>query len=94
MDNASMLLMALEQAVDRLPDVVCRIPEKAIELYRKSPDKNEYHWWAHQMSILVLRLYNQTCDQGVRSRCLNVIDDMIEFDFGSIGAELSKFERT
>jgi hypothetical protein len=93
-ENANMLLMALDQAVDRLPDVVCRIPEKAVELYNQSEKKSGFYWWGHQMSILVLRLYNQTRDPAVRTRCLDVIDKMIEYDFGSVGAELTKFERT
>lgn len=90
---ASFLLMGLEQAVDRLPDVVCRIPERALELFRAQKDKNQHPWWTHQMSTLVLRLYNQTRDPAIRHRCLNAIDNMIELGVGEVGMDLEKIER-
>jgi len=90
---ASFLLMGLEQAVDRLPDVVCRIPERALELFRAQEDKNQRPWWTHQMSTLVLRLYNQTRNPSIRHRCLDAIDNMIELGVGEVGMDLEKIER-
>jgi hypothetical protein len=94
-DNASGLLVVLEQSVHRLPDVVCKIPERAVEIHREenSEEAMEARWWTHQMAALVLRLYEQTDDEAIRSRCLNVLDSMIELDFGNIGSELEKLER-
>jgi hypothetical protein len=94
-DNASSLLIVLEQSVHRLPDVVCKIPERAVEIHRKenSEEAMEARWWTHQMAGLVLRLYEQTDDEAIRSRCLNVLDSMIELDFGNIESELQKLER-
>ncbi len=85
--------MALEGAVDRLPDVVCRIPERALELFRARKDEAHRPWWTHQMSTLVLRLYNQTRDPEIRRRCLDGIDTMIELGVGEVGVELEKIER-
>lgn len=90
---ANFLLMGLEQAVDRLPDVVCRIPERALELFRAQEDKNQHPWWTHQMSTLVLRLYNQTRNPAIRRRCLDAIDNMIELGVGEVGMDLEKIER-
>lgn len=92
-DDASLLLMGLEQAVDRLPDVVCRIPERALELARLQEDRGQRYWWTHQMSTLVLRLYNQTRNPEIRHRCLDAIDNMIELGVGEIGTALEKIER-
>jgi hypothetical protein len=90
---ATFLLMGLEHAVDRLPDVVCRIPERALELSR-AQDQNQRPWWTHQMSTLVLRLYNQTRDPEIRRRCLDAIDNMIELGVGEVAVDLEKIERS
>jgi hypothetical protein len=94
-DNAHSLLVALGESAYRLPDVVCKIPEKAVAIHRKekSGEAMEAGWWTHQMAALVLSLYEQTSDAQIRSRCLDVLDSMIELDFGSITSELQKLER-
>jgi hypothetical protein len=89
--NVNMLLMELENSVARLPDVVCRIPERAVELHR-STSNNEARWWTSKIATLVLRLYEQTTDIGIKNRCLDVIDSMIELDFGAVGFELARLE--
>ena len=92
--NASSLLMALEGSVVRLPDIICRIPERAVELQTETGgrDAMEARWWTNQMATLVLRLYEQTLDPKVKSRCLDVIDKMIELDLGTVNYELMKLE--
>jgi hypothetical protein len=90
-DNANTLIMALKNSVARLPDVVCRIPERAVELH-KAASSNEARWWTNQMAPLVLRLHEQTTDPIVKIRCLDVIDAMIELNFGSVSFELAKLE--
>ena len=44
------------------------------------------------MAPLVLRLHEQTTDPIVKIRCLDVIDAMIELNFGSVSFELAKLE--
>jgi hypothetical protein len=90
---AAFLLMGLEKAVDRLPDVVCRIPEQALKLFQSENGKGQQTWWTHQMSTLVLRLYRQTREASVRKHCLDAIDSMIELGLGNVGSELEKLER-
>jgi hypothetical protein len=92
--NANSLLMRLQDSVARLPDVICRIPERAVALHQVS-GKNELteaRWWTSQMATLVLRLYEQTSDPNIKRRCLDAIDSMIELDFGGISTELAKLE--
>ncbi len=52
----------------------------------------EARWWTTQMATLVLRLHEQTTDPAVKRRCLDVIDSMIELDFGGVAGELAKLE--
>lgn len=94
-DGVNELLFAIEDSVMRLPDVVCRIPERAIELQRnpRATEGVDQSMWTHMMPPLVLRLYEQTTDHATKARCLNLIDEMIELDFGSIQTELVKIER-
>ena len=44
------------------------------------------------MATLVLRLYEQTANATIKRRCLDVIDSIIELDFGGFGFELAKLE--
>lgn len=89
------LLFALEDSKMLLPEIICRIPERLIEKYRASQNSGAIDaiHWTHMMPALVLRLYEQTGDAATKTRCLNVIDAMIELDFGSIQTELMKVER-
>ena len=94
-EHAHILLAALEKAVHRLPDVVLKIPEKAVKIHQKknSGEAMESHWWTNEMANLVLRLYEQTPDPHVKTRCLDALDKMIEFDLGNTTTELAKLER-
>jgi hypothetical protein len=78
-------------SVARLPDVVCRIAERAAEVHRTT-NTNEVRSWTGGMATLVLRLYEQTANATIKRRCLDVIDSMIELDSGGFGFELAKLE--
>lgn len=91
--NAYDLLHSLENSAARLPDVVCRIGERAAEIRREQKDDSHGHWWTSELATLILRLYEQTRDESIKTRCLNVIDSMIEFGFGNVTPELAKIER-
>jgi hypothetical protein len=45
------------------------------------------------LAPFVLRLYEQTKDPKIQTRCLSLIDSMIDLEFGSIQTELVKVER-
>ena len=94
-DNVQSLLLALDKAVHRMPDVVCRIPEKAVAIHRQqeSGEAMDARWWTQQMANFVLRLYDQTRDAKIRTRCLDVLDSMIELGFGDVIDELGKLDR-
>ena len=94
-DNAQTLLFALDKAAHQMPDIVCKIPEKAVAIYRAkdAAAAMETQWWTQQMANLVLRLYDQTRDPEIRKRCLDVLDSMIELDFGDVTNELAKLDR-
>jgi HEAT repeat protein len=91
--NAYDLLHSLERSAARLPDVVCRIGERAAEIRREQKEDSYGHWWTSELATLILRLYEQTRDESIKTRCLNVIDSMIEFGFGNVTPELAKIER-
>lgn len=92
--NATSLLMKLEGSVAQLPDIICRIPERAVSMYknRDRTEPMESRWWTDRMATLVLRLHEQTADPNIKKRCLDVIDSMIELNFGGVGVELTKLE--
>jgi hypothetical protein len=91
--NAYDLLHSLEKSAARLPDVVCRIGERAAEIQREQREDSHANWWTSELATLVLRLYEQTRDESIKTRCLNVIDSMLEFGFGNVTSELAKIER-
>ena len=43
--------------------------------------------------MLVVRLYEQTRDETVKSQCLDMIDRMLDHGFFGIGEELAKLDR-
>jgi hypothetical protein len=94
-EGVTELLFALEASTVQLPDVICRLPERVIELHRLqgSPGPIDVNWWTSMMPPLVLRLYEQTKDPKIQTRCLNLVDSMIDLEFGSIQTELVKVER-
>ena len=95
-EHAYNLLNALQGSVSRLPDIVLKIPEKAVALHEADSSQNARHarWWTNEMATLVLRLYEQTRDQSIKSKCLDVLDRMIELNFGSFAKELEKVDRS
>jgi hypothetical protein len=92
--DATWLLHALESAVDQLPAVVCRIAERLVELYRSDSSHDSDRMFPTQATTLVLRLYHQSKDEAVRMRCLDAIDDMLEFDVGGVEHQLAQLERS
>ena len=89
--HANLLLRALKDSAARLPDVVCRIAERATEIHRNNENRED-RWWTGDMAALVLRVQEQTEDPQIKRRCLDVIDSMIELDFGGVTVELGKLE--
>ena len=90
-EHVSTLIYALKETGEQLPEVVCRIGERAAELHRTG--RAEAQWWTHDVGELVLRLYDQTEDPALQKRCLDLIDQMVEYRFGNIDTGLHEAER-
>lgn len=45
------------------------------------------------LSKIVVRLYAQTEDRAIQSRCLNLIDDMEKYHFMGLSDELRRLDR-
>lgn len=89
MQNApSGLIQLLSQAVDRLPDKVIEV----IEHYINKDGQNELHIF-YEVSDLLIRLYAQSKDSAIQTRCLNAIDLMVGDGAGRLGSELRLFDR-
>ncbi|MCF3651352.1 ATP-binding protein [Synoicihabitans lomoniglobus] len=92
-DDPDGLMFALDQANALIPDVVCSIPERLIELQDTVTDGESDRRSCYHLPELVLRLYRQSADATVKLRCLNAIDRMLARGIGGMDAELGKLER-
>lgn len=92
-DDASQLMIALDEATTLLPDVVCGIPERLIELQVAPESDARQRHGCYRLPELVLRLYRQTADAVIRQRCLDTVDRMLAHGIGDIDSELGKVER-
>ena len=89
------LVFSLKESTELLPDVTCAMPEKIVaEHLKETPNQSiEQHRMVFGLPELVVRLYEQTPDSAVKTRCLNCIDSMLELGMGSLESELNKIER-
>lgn len=94
-DNSHALILPLEQCAAALPEVICRIPERLIAEHREGgrSEHIEVRRWTYHLPALIARIYEQTSDALIKSRCLNIIDDMLELGFNEIEKELAQVER-
>lgn len=88
-ENApSSLISLLEQAVNRLSDTVIEL----IERYIKKQGPKHHHVF-YEINGLLSRLYAQSKDPAIQSRCLNVIDSMVGDGVVGLNSELLLFDR-
>ena len=89
------LVRALESSPVQLPDLVCRFAEQCIEAYRTEAGDISTSGSAVAMylSKVVVRLYAQTEDPAVQSRCLDMIDEMERYHFLGLSNELQRLDR-
>lgn len=95
-DDAAQLCFALKDSTSLLPDVVCGVAEKLIQLYRQRHGQQGFDRFfssGHYISELIVRLYQQTVDAKTKSRCLDIIDEMLRVEIWSADEELEKAER-
>jgi hypothetical protein len=89
------LLRALEESNVELPDIICRAAERVLDFLGEEGTHIAYHGSlvAHHISTLVVRQYEQTTDDAIKTRCLDLIDRMEQVGYYGIGEELSKVDR-
>lgn len=92
------VVRALEKSMVQLPDLVCRLAEVCIEQYRDeagdiSTSGPGAGMGLSKISKIVVRLYTQTEDPEVRSRCLDLIDEMERNHFMGLSNELERLDR-
>jgi hypothetical protein len=94
-ENSHDLIHALEECAEPLPDVICGIPERLIAEHRVQGQGQhiESRRWIYELPALITRLYEQTPDARIKSRCLDIIDGMLELGFSEIEKELAQVER-
>lgn len=94
-DNCNNLLYSIEESPDVPPALICAVSEKLFARFRESTPDGHHRAMlrAYKLPDLVMRLYNQSHDANTKSRCLDLIDQMLEFGFDSIESELAKLER-
>ena len=80
--GADDLLHALEESNVELPEIICRAADRIHESVI-----------SYSMSTLVVRQYQQTTDDSVKTHCLDIIDRMEQVGFLGIGDELKKIDR-
>ncbi|TDU63029.1 hypothetical protein EI77_04550 [Prosthecobacter fusiformis] len=92
-ENSHELIHALEKSTEALPEVICRIPERLIAEYRAEQQSGQTRRWIYHLPALIARLYEQARDAQIKSRCLDIIDGMLELGFSEIEKELAQVER-
>jgi len=89
------VVRALEDSPVQLPDLVCGLAERCIEVFREDAGdiSKAGSMVAMDLSRIVIRLYTQTEDGSIKSRCLNLIDQMELYNFIGLSDELQRLDR-
>ncbi len=92
---ASDLIRTLGKTSPRLPDITCKICERFIDL--AGSDTADFRTRAPmdsaEVSKLLVRLYSQSSDESLQSRCLDLIDRMFEISSYGLQEALDLYER-
>jgi hypothetical protein len=93
--SLAQVIRALEGSQVQLPDLVCQLAELCVEAYREVAGDLRKSASASAMGIakIVVRLYAQTEDPAIQSRCLSIIDDMERHRFLGVSDELRSLDR-
>ena len=89
------VIRALEKSQVQLPDLVCQVAELCVEAYGKDGGDISKPAGASAMGLsrIVVRLYAQTEDLAIQSRCLTIIDEMEYHQFLGLSDELRRMDR-
>lgn len=77
------------------PEVVLRLADRAIELSKQdaAAEPAKAYRFATYTPTLVVRLYHQTDDEALKSRCLDLLDAMLALGWNEAAIEMAKAER-
>ena len=94
-DNCNILFMALERSTAKLPDVTLSACERFIDVagMAASDISTRQAGDADVVAKLTLRTYQQSVDEAIRARSLDLIDKLMEFGAYGIHDALMEFER-
>ncbi len=94
-NGAYALLHILEESNVELPEIICPAADRILEFVGQEGTNIAYRESivAQIISKLIVRQYQQTGDEKVKTRCLDIIDRMEQFGFFGIGDELKKIDR-
>ena len=89
------LLHSLEQSNVELPHVVCRAAERILEFVGEEGTHIAYHesMVAHTIAKLIVRQYEQTTNDEVKTHCLDLIDRIERMGYYGMGDELNRIDR-
>ena len=89
-DEVSVLVHKLQEAQAPLPAELCDLVEQAVVAFgdRASSIRFREGGNAHELSQLMVRLYEETNDDAVKTRALDAIDDMVRAGFMGIDDRL------
>ncbi|MBE9160078.1 ATP-binding protein [Nodosilinea sp. LEGE 06152] len=90
--NCHDLIYALEKTTAKLPNVTCLVCEKFVDSF----DSDTHTGSAADADIiseLLIRVYSQSKEQALQSRCLDVVDRMAQFGAYGLDKALQQFER-
>ena len=89
------LLNALDETTAKLPEVTLTACERFVEIagLEMSNIGTGKAWHAGTVINLILRIYQQSSDDTIRARSLNLIDKLMEHDIYGINEALENFER-
>jgi hypothetical protein len=95
LEHSEELVIPLENSAITLPEIICSLPERLIAEHRSSgaTEHIEHRRWIYHLPSLVTRVYGQSSDAQQKTRCLNIIDDMLRLGFTEVDVELAKVER-
>ena len=89
------LMMALEETTAKLPEVTLSACERFVDMAgrKTSNTGTEAAWDADTVAKLTLRAYQQSSEDTIRARSLNLVDKLMENSAYGIDEALENFER-
>jgi len=93
--DCSHLIDALKKTTAKLLDITCLVCEKFINSFGLASADIRTHSAgdASEVSELLIRVYSQSKDETLRSRCLDLVDRMIQMGTYGLDQALQQFER-